>query len=161
MLPILLALSPAHATPDLSLAYHGHVLTHPGAAARLAWRSERRWALQPELETGLWVHPRHQLALYARGGAALSHHGPRDGLHELFVHVGGQRSTFLVPTYEVGDDVQRAPFAGRWWGTATAGIGLGRGAWFVRPQLTLRAPYFHGLGTDFAVQIGARLGGRA
>ena len=160
--------SAALAAPDVHVAYHGHVITHPGVTGRLAWslaaREDARVRLHPELEAGGWVHPRNQLALFARGGMALAHRGAKGGAHDLFVHVGGQRSTWTVPTYVVdGDDEElgRPVLAGQWWGTLTAGIGLGRNAWFVRPQLTFRGPYFHGLGTDVALQIGMRLGGGA
>ncbi|MEN0065721.1 MAG: hypothetical protein AAGA48_26520 [Myxococcota bacterium] len=151
----------AKAGPNLALAYHGHGLTHPGATVRLAWRpSDRRVAFQPEVEGGGWVHPRHQLALFVRGGIALSHHGRRGGRHGLFAHVGPQRSTWTVPTFAVGDgDVSRRPLSGQWWLTGTAGVTLGRKSWFVRPQLSLRGPHFHGLASDVAVQVGALLGG--
>jgi len=160
MLALLLgAAGAAHAAPDLALAYHGHVITHPGVTGRLAWRGDGRFAVQPEVEGGAWVHPRHQLALFARGGAALSHHGRRGGRHELFVHVGPQRSMWIVPTYRVDGEVARRPLAGQWWLTGTAGLSLGRAAWFVRPQVSLRGPHFQGFGSDFAVQVGAFLGG--
>ena len=165
MLPLLVAAvggSIASASPDLHLGYHGHMLTHPGVAGRVSWpQSDRRFSVVPELEGGGWVHPRNQLALYVRGGGALRHRGGKGGQHDLFLHLGGQRSTFLVPTYNADnqDDLRRPALAGQWWGTATAGLGLGRKSWFVRPQLTFRAPYFHGFGTDFAVQVGTRLGG--
>ena len=151
----------ALAGPTVHVAYHGHFITHPGASARLVWdRSDKALALHPELEGGGWMHPRHQVALYARGGLALAHRGRRGGAHDLFVHVGGQRSTWIVPTYRVnGDELGRPLLAGQWWLTGTVGVGLGRNAWFVRPQLSFRGPHFHGFGTDFAVQIGLRLGG--
>lgn len=150
----------AFAAPDLSVAYHGHVITHPGASVRAAWPlGESRVHLQPEVEGGAWVHPRHQLALFGRGGLALAHRGKRGGRHALFAHVGGQRSTWLVPTVRVGDDgeLSQRALAGQWWGTVTAGVELGRNRWFTRPQLSWRGPYFHGLGTDFAVQVGVQL----
>ncbi|MEM6926675.1 MAG: hypothetical protein AAF602_07095 [Myxococcota bacterium] len=157
---LLLAGTTALARPDLALAYHGHVFTHPGASARLAWRGDQRVALQPEAEVGSWVHPRHQVAVYARGGVSLSHHGKRGGRHELFAHLGAQRSTWIVPTYRVdGDEMARRALSGQGWLVGTAGMSLGRNAWFVRPQVSLRGPHFHGFGSDFAVQVGAFLGG--
>lgn len=150
----------ARSGPELALAYHGHVITHPGAALRLSWPGEQRVTVQPEIEVGSWIHPRHQLALFARGGAALVHRGKRGGHQGLFLHLGGQRSTWIVPTYAVDEgDVSRRTLAGQSWLVGTAGISLGRKAWFVRPQLSLRGPQFHGFGSDFAVQVGARLGG--
>lgn len=151
----------ASSSPELAVAYHGHVITHPGATVRLAWRpSERRVAFQPEVEAGGWVHPRQQVALFVRGGAALTHHGRRGGRHAWFVHVGPQRSTWTVPTYRVDDaGISRPWGAGQWWLAGTMGLELGRRTWFVRPQVSLRGPSFHGLGSDIALQVGARLGG--
>lgn len=160
MLSVLLGAT-AFGAPSIHVGYHGHLVTHPGLAARVAWnRPVEGWAIQPEAELGAWVHPRNQLATYLRGGAAIAHRGSKGGTHDLFVHLGGQRSTFLVPTYELDDGAPTtAVLAGQWWATATVGVGLGRDRWFVRPQLTLRAPHFHAVGTDVAVQVGARLGG--
>ena len=49
--------------------------------------------------------------------------------------------------------------------TATVGLGLGRRtlgpliAWYVRPRVGLRAPTFHGVAVDVALQVGVSLGG--
>ena len=153
-------LAAALAAPELSVAYHGDLLVHPGTSARLTqW-----WGpVGLEAQSGMYWHPKNQVAVHVRGGPAVRFEGPKHGTWGAFAHVGGIHGFWAARTYSVGTDVRTKPLAGDTWFALTPGIELGRctpekwmAGWFVRPQLGLRFPTFHGHGTDVAIEIGGR-----
>ena len=147
------------APPELSVAYHGDFITHPGASARTAFGAL-------EVQTGTWWHPKNQTVAYLRTGPAFRFTGPRNGTWGGFAHVGVLGALWAAPTYRVdAGDVRRGP-GGDAWINGVAGLELGRhtpdapiDGWFVRPQMGARFPTFHGMGLDLAVEIGVRFGG--
>lgn len=161
--------SPAWAGPELSLAYHGDFLTHPGLAGRAALplAGGPRARLQWEAEAGAWWHPKNMLPVYVRTGPAVRLEGPRRGTWGAFAHVGAAEGFLAARTYAVVDgEVETQTLPARPFGVVAGGLELGRSTprapfdgWFVRPQVGLRFPTFHGYGVDLAVQVGARLGG--
>jgi hypothetical protein len=163
---LLLGTAVAAPTPDtLAVAYHGDFLTHPGAAGRAAWRLSNAVALEAEL--GGWWHPANMVTAYVRTGPAVRLTGPRGGTWGAFAHGGVQHGIWATPTYRVDDEgLHRAPLAGDTWWHLAAGLELGHtvstpavDAWFLRPQVGLRVPTFHGAGIDLALEAGVRFGG--
>ncbi|MCB9766493.1 MAG: hypothetical protein H6739_42355 [Alphaproteobacteria bacterium] len=151
---------------QLEVGYHGHLLTHPGAAAAARWPlvEAPRLGLAATAGGGLWWHPQYEVVTFARGGLSgtLSGKGPAYG--ELTLRAGLARSTWAVPTYAVeGDAVERRRLAGDLALMGSVGLGGGRttdfGAWFIRPELSVRAPHAIGVGLDLAVVAGLRFGG--
>ena len=104
---------------------------------------------------------------YLRTGPAVRLTGRRGGTWGAFVHGGLQHGIWATPTYRAeGGEVRRAPLAGDTWWHLASGVELGHtvsrspiDAWFVRSQVGLRVPTFHGAGIDVAVEVGARFGG--
>ncbi len=148
----------------LALAYHGDFLSHPGLSARAEWGHERPLGVNIEAEAGAYWHPNLMVAVFARTGPALRWTRPHGGTYGAFVNVGFEHGFWAAPTWRVVDgEVSRAWLAGDSWGTASTGVELGHtvakgavGAWFVRPQVGLRFPTFHGVGVDLAVAGGVR-----
>lgn len=149
----------------LALAYHGDLLTHPGASARAEWAPERAAAVGLEAEAGGYWHPTLMVALFARVGVGARWTRPHGGTYGAFANAGLERGLWAAPVYRVSDgEVSRAWLAGDSWATTSAGLELGHtlsdgpfDAWFVRPQVGLRIPTFHGVGVDLAVAGGVRL----
>lgn len=157
------------AAPALDVGYYGDLVTHPGALARgsvaLASARSVTWALEGQALT--YWHPGLFTLAAGRMGPALRLVGPRDATWGLFLHGGVAHGFWAAPTFEVVDGgVRRTPLSGDTWAVVASGVELGhaisRGplrAWAVRPQVGLRAPTFHGVGIDLAVEATARLGG--
>lgn len=168
---LLLFASLALAGPTPRIGAYGHMVTHPGLTAGLEWPLARadHWSMALAGDVGTYLHPRNQVATWARGEWAGRHHGGRGGTHELFLTTGPLRATWALPTYAAVDgDLRRQPLSGDTYWTVGGGIGLGREprdgamtAWLVRPQLQARFPHFHGVGLDVGVELSTRFGARA
>lgn len=159
----------ALAAPELSVAYHGDLLVHPGLDGRTEvplW-SGGRTTLSLAHDAGVYWHPSNLLGFFVRTGPSLRAIGRRKGTWGASLQVGGLAGPWATTTYRVDDRGVRRTLAGKAWLTATASLELGRqtpevafAGWFVRPQLTVRGPVAaHAAGYDPAVQIGVRLGG--
>ncbi|MCB9689835.1 MAG: hypothetical protein H6738_23385 [Alphaproteobacteria bacterium] len=166
---LLVATRVVAATPALAVAYHGDLITHPGVIGRAAvpLAAGQRGSVEAELQAGVVWHPSLMTSLQARTGLGARLLGPRGGTWGAFAHVGASRGFWTSPTFTVDDDgeVRRTPLAGDEWLTFAFGPELGhqvRGpleAWYVRPQLGLRFPTFHGVGIDAGLELGVRFGG--
>lgn len=154
------------AAPEPRLGAYGHLITHPGFTASLAWPLAARagWSAWAGPALGAYWHPRYQVATWVGGELTARHQGDKAGQQELFLSTGPLRATWAAPTYDAAGARER--LAGDAFWSATAGLGFGRttdlgplSAWSLRPQLSVRFPHARGVGLDAALELSLRFGG--
>jgi hypothetical protein len=157
--------APLHAD-DAALAYFGDFLVHPGVSGRLGWQlnASPRTQVLLEAQLGGYWHRNNMVAVHARTGPAVRWTDQGGTSLGAFVHLGAQQGFWATPTYTVDDgEVHKAPLAGDQWVVVVMGGDVGHrlrsaalDAWFIRPQVALRAPTFHRYGVDLVIEGGVR-----